>query len=284
MAVKKAAKAKKSIYDEILVATGIKSPNKGEGHDEYIMRLCEELDGLADDDYDAMSEEARDWISKAFAAVKEGDVSEIEELEGFPIERPVKKGSKKAAVKAVKAKTAASDPDDEDEAEDDSDEAEDEEGEEGDDDDDGEEEEPTKGKKPTTRPVIARKGKVKAKAVEEDDDDGEDEEEIPKSKVKGKPKPAARKAKAVEEDDDDDGEDEKPAKGKKAKAASAPREKSDSGRFRELVVTNHELGYDALVKKARKAGIKCADSQLARIHRSAMDVMKILIEQEMLTA
>lgn len=125
MATKAAAKKAKapsfdSIEEELLEVTGEKAQGRKEERGAFLTRIANAIDGLDDDEYEKLSEEAQAWFEKAAKAVtkdkapaefpdaeakdeeegEEADAEEEEEEEKVSAKKPAAKG------KAVKARPA----------------------------------------------------------------------------------------------------------------------------------------------------------------------------------
>lgn len=95
------------IRKELEKAIGTKQ-EKDEDYQEYIERLADESDGLSDDDFDGLSEEAQGWLNTAVSALdKNKEVKDFPDNKAEEEEKKEKPSKKeKKEKKAPKSKPA----------------------------------------------------------------------------------------------------------------------------------------------------------------------------------
>jgi len=116
---KVAAKAKQfdSIEEELLDATGEKAQGRKEERGAFLTRVVNAVDGMEDDDYGKLSEEAQGWFESAVKAVNKDKVpADFPDAEGpgeeegdgeEEQEAAPKKGAKPSAKATLAAKKTA---------------------------------------------------------------------------------------------------------------------------------------------------------------------------------
>jgi len=75
--------AKVSIEEELLEATGIKGPKKGEDLQDYFGRLIDAVQDLKDPEWDKIGDPAQKWVNAGATSIKAK-----EEIENFPDAEP----------------------------------------------------------------------------------------------------------------------------------------------------------------------------------------------------
>lgn len=105
---------KNSVYAELSAAASY-TPEAGQTKADYMVKLVAKANQLEDDDFDKLSEGARNWFNAAGVAINAKKLESIPELDGMPVlegaqpttDAPKGKGKKEDTVKKDEAKKDA---------------------------------------------------------------------------------------------------------------------------------------------------------------------------------
>jgi hypothetical protein len=254
---------KSKIEAELLKATGLKGPKTDEKPQAYFERLIRKVQGLEDDEWEALETKTQAWVNAGAKAIKaDKKVAPFPDLKGGDDDdaedddeddKPKKKSSKKN-----------DDEDDEDDAED----------------DEEEDDAPKKKKKKKDEEEDDESGKSRRRKKDDDDEDDEDDEKSKKSK----------KSRKKDEGDDDEEEDDDMAKkakkknGKKdddKKAAKKPRGSGAQALIKTMVITNPKVTAEKIMASLEKKGLETTESSVSSIRAGTLQTLRLVKEHGM---